>query len=140
MKIIILLLFYFLFIAQTFPKYRAWSDANENILIKHYPESSRLPNETDEQLMDRWDLITDMPAPGFVTLTIDDIIPTDRSDREKWRIGEREGKKVIFVSSEAPSPEKDKREKRKNDIQSAKAKLRSGQPMDANEVEALFPN
>ena len=135
MNIILLLISFIIFTAATFPKYRAWQDVSGNVFVKHYPEDSRLPNETDEQLMDRWDAITDQPDTGFVTLTKTDI-PTDRSDREKWRI--QDGQVKVDVT--APSPKKDAENKKKSDRNQAKTKLQSGQNLTQQDIDSLFPN
>src|SRR3990167_6434373 len=110
MNIILLLLVLLICSGTAFPKYRAWKDTNGDVLIKHYPESSRLPNETDEQLMDRLDTITDKPEAGFVTLTANDI-PMSRVEREKWDI--KNGK--VEVNPNKPSPKKDAEVKKLTD-------------------------
>ena len=133
---IILFLLFFIFTGAAFPKYRAWEDASGNVVIKHYPERARLSGETDDQMMDRLDLLTDMPAPGFLTLEVSDIaaLKNIRQDRHKWRL---QGGKIKVDPSVPDTPEIAEKKRREAKVASAKAKFIAGQKLTEDEANAL---
>lgn len=123
MRVLILILSFFLFSGSSIETRRVYQSPDGTILIKTYPEDMRKLGESNKQLMDRIDSEEGETKAVLADVDIADI-PVDRSDREKWRIKDQGGKKIVFVDPTAPSPKKDADSKKKNDKTKAKNELK----------------
>ena len=87
---------------------RVFSPSGAPVRIMYPNPRLRRPNESDEAFVARIcdvDMQKDSNLAGvaFVDIPVSDV-PTDRSQRYKWRIKDRGGRKGVEVDPTAPDP------------------------------------
>ena len=91
-------------------KARVFKKPDGSLLIAIFAEKARLPGESDTDLMTRQTakMVQLVDSTMQKDLTDEDVepvdIPTDRTDREKWRQKNDGSKEVVWMDTNAPNP------------------------------------
>jgi hypothetical protein len=111
-----------------------WDDsANGKVWVTHLDSNDKSGGESDDEFVTRYTAKLKL-NPRFADLTpvimLKADIPSDRKDRRKWRIknGKVKVDKAVVLEDEV---------KRGHKV-SAKAKLKSGQPLTDAEADAII--
>lgn len=115
-------------------KVRVWRNPDGSVQVTRFEMKELRPGETEDQLIERSVATLKRDFPIYQTLDFHDKREPDlpnKKDRQRWRI-KQNGDFFIDKDVELPS------EAREKIIKSAKVKLKSGQPLNDEEVEALF--
>lgn len=114
-------------------KVKIWKRQDGGVSVTNFDFSKKLSGETDEEFIERKSLkLRSVPnLVGAEEIIADSSeLPTDRVNRNKWRVN---ASKKVFVDHNVVIPKELKLQK----LNSAKAKLKAGQPLSDEEAEAL---
>lgn len=112
-----------------------WQEPSGHVRITHPDLSKKKPSETEEDFLNRIAETLKQKAPEFQSFTFtfldENNLPNDRSRRNAWRLNPQ-GKVIPDPNIELPEEAKSRI---KN---SAKNKLKSGQPLTDEEADELI--